>query len=221
MRHCYPSWNNRTQGIYENGRNKKGYLRNFFLTRSSYLSEQLKSDSQVTVSSVAQTYHWLGHVFAGFLLFSTRRDESSLQRATHAENFPVIISKFSTLSCVPDGFLFLFSLRGQRLAATSILKTMQTFHTLDYKEARAHGVVLGLYEVTCVSSQRLPLEWTKRNGFSSLVWEIIPKLYLLEAHAQSHALETSGFTATEVSLFIFGVGGGGTVMQFFFLKFEL
>ena len=56
------------------------------------------------------------------------------------------------------------------------------------------GAHLGLYEVTCFFS-KASLRLDKEMDFSSLVWEIIPKLYLLEAHAQSHALETSGFTA--------------------------
>ena len=56
MRHCYPSWNNRTQGICKRmkSKNKKGYLKYLFKTRSSYLSEELKSDSQVTVNIVSK-----------------------------------------------------------------------------------------------------------------------------------------------------------------------
>ena len=63
-------------------------------------------------------------------------------------------------------------------------------------EARALdvGTHLGLHVVACFFS-KASLRLDKEMGFSSLVWEIIPKLYLLEAHAQSHAHETSGFTA--------------------------
>ena len=90
---------------------------------------------------------------------------------------------------------------------------------MDYKEARALDVDahLGLYEVTCLFS-RASLRLDKEMDFSSLVWEIIPKLYLLEAHAHSHALETSGFAAKKNHSSFWRGGGvvGGTVMQFFF-----
>lgn len=63
-------------------------------------------------------------------------------------------------------------------------------------EARALDVSthLDLQVVACFFS-KASLRLDKEMGFSSLAWEIIPKLYLLETHAQSHALETSGFTA--------------------------
>lgn len=76
-------------------------------------------------------------------------------------------------------------------------KQCKHFTPMDSREAGLTDVCahLGLYEDACASSQGLPLDWTKRWIFFSLVWEINRKLYWLEAHAQHHALEVSNFAA--------------------------
>lgn len=80
---------------------------------------------------------------------------------------------------------------------------------MDYREAGLLdvGTHLALYEVACFFS-RPSLRLDKEEDFFSLVWEIIPKLYLLEAYAQRHAFETSGFAAWKNQSSFF-VGGGG------------
>lgn len=82
-------------------------------------------------------------------------------------------------------------------------KQCKHFTLMDYNEVGLIDVCahLDFYEVVWTSSQGLPLDWTKRwiSHPPPQVWKIIPKLYLLEGHAQSHTFRASDFAAWNFS----------------------